>query len=66
MNSDASAIPERLAFPVDETALLLGIGKTKTRELIRSGDLASIRAGRRLLVPRRAIEADIARQLAEL
>ena len=39
----AEHIPERLAFPVAETAQLLGIGKTKTRELINSGELGSIR-----------------------
>ena len=67
-NDDGAAraehIPERLAFPVAETALLLGIGKTKTRELIASGELGSIRAGRRLLVPRSEIEAYIGRRLA--
>jgi excisionase family DNA binding protein len=61
----AEHIPERLAFPVAETAQLLGIGKTKTRELINSGELGSIRAGRRLLVPRSEIQAYIARQLVE-
>jgi excisionase family DNA binding protein len=63
--TSAERIPERLAFPVAETALLLGIGKTKTRELIASGELGSIRAGRRLLVPRREIEAYIGRHLAQ-
>ncbi len=69
MSSEASTsagqVPERLAFPVAETAQLLGIGKTKTRELITSRELGSIRAGRRLLVPRSEIEAYIARQLVE-
>jgi excisionase family DNA binding protein len=55
---------ERLAFSVAETAILLGIGKTKTRELIASGELGSIRTGRRLLVPRSEIEAYIDRRLA--
>jgi len=68
MNSETSPraehIHERLAFPVAETALLLGIGKTKTRELIAAGELGSIRTGRRLLVPRSEIEAYIARRLA--
>jgi excisionase family DNA binding protein len=61
--ASAEHIPERLAFPVGEAALLLGIGKTKTRELIASGELRSIRTGRRLLVPRSEIEAYIARRL---
>ena len=37
----AEHIPERLAFPVAETAQLLGIGKTKTRE--RSTQESSVR-----------------------
>ena len=61
----AHLMPERLAFPVAEAAVLLGIGKTKTRELIASGQLGSIRAGRRLLVPRSEIEAYIARGLID-
>lgn len=65
MNTEASAITERLAFPVAEAALLLGIGKTKTRELIASGELRSIRAGRRVLVPRSEIEAYISRGLVD-
>ncbi len=63
--ASAEHIPERLAFPVGEAALLLGIGKTKTRELIGSGELRSIRTGRRLLVPRSEIEAYIVRRLID-
>ena len=44
-----------------EAARLLGIGKTKARELLRSGQLASVRIGRRLLVPRRALEDFVSR-----
>jgi excisionase family DNA binding protein len=62
---EVGRLPDRLAFPVAETAQLLGIGKTKTRELIKTGQLVSIRTGRRLLVPRSEIEAYIARRLVE-
>lgn len=47
---------QRMALPVRETAHGLGIGATKTRELIARGDLESIRIGRRVLVPRASIE----------
>lgn len=43
---------------------VLGIGKTKVRELIASGELRSVRIGRRLLVPRPAI-ADYIERLLE-
>jgi len=46
-----------------ETARRLGIGKTKCRELIKSGELQSVRIGRRLLVPRSAIEEYLGRLL---
>ncbi len=55
---------ERIALGVEGTSLALGIGKTKARELIRSGELKSIRIDRRILVPRSEIEAFVARRLA--
>lgn len=37
---------ERLLYTVPEAAAVLGIGVTKTRELIRSGELRSVKIGR--------------------
>ena len=40
-----------LVLTVDETRVLLKIGRTATYEAIRKGEIPSIRIGRRLLVP---------------
>ncbi|MEM9656646.1 MAG: helix-turn-helix domain-containing protein [Actinomycetota bacterium] len=40
----------RLAFSVDESAEILGIGSSLAKELIRTGELRSIKVGRRRLV----------------
>ncbi len=41
---------------VYEVARLLGIGRSKTYELIARGDLPSLRIGRLVRVPRHALE----------
>lgn len=41
---------------VEETAALIGIGERSTYSLIRSGQLRSIRVGRKILIPLTAIE----------
>jgi excisionase family DNA binding protein len=45
-----------LLLRVNEAAALLGIGTTTLREMIARGEIASVRIGRRRLVPRRAVE----------
>lgn len=45
-----------LLLSVDEAALLLGLGRTTTYQLVLSGRLASVKVGRRRLVPRRCLE----------
>ena len=47
---------ERYAYTVAETALALGLGRVRTGDLVRAGVLKSVRVGRRVLVPRFAIE----------
>jgi excisionase family DNA binding protein len=47
----------RLVWSVDETAHRLGISRAHAYELIARGDLPSLRLGRRIVVPVRAIEA---------
>lgn len=37
---------ERVLYTTEETASALGIGITKTKELIRSGELRSLKIGR--------------------
>ena len=47
---------EPLTYSVETAARLLGIGRNSAFEAIRQGQLPAVRIGRRLLVPRRAIE----------
>jgi excisionase family DNA binding protein len=54
---------EPVLLPVPSTARALGIGTTKTRELIASGELRSVRIDRRLLVPRAEIDRYVAKKL---
>ena len=48
--------PERLAVTVEEAAALLGISRNLAYELVGRKELPSLRLGRRVLVPRRALD----------
>ena len=48
--------PERLVLTVDETAALLGISRGLAYQMARQGNIPTVRLGRRLLVPRPALE----------
>lgn len=52
------ALPKRLVS-VPEAADLLSIGKSAAWELVKSGDLASVKIGQRRLVPVAAIDSYI-------
>ncbi len=54
----------KAAYTVAETAESLGLGKTKTFELLASGELRSFVVGRRRLVPVGEVESFISRHLA--
>ena len=45
-----------LTYKVEEAAQVLGIGRNQCYEALKRGDLPSIRIGRRLLVPRAALD----------
>jgi excisionase family DNA binding protein len=47
---------DRLTYSVDETAALLGVSRSMAYECIRRGEIPAIRFGRRVLVPRMAID----------
>ena len=51
---------DRLTLTVEEAAHLLGISRGLAYELARSGQLPVVRLGRRLLVPRVALERMLA------
>ncbi len=46
----------RLVFSVEETAVLLGISRAFAYELVARGEIPSLRLGRRIVVPRLAID----------
>lgn len=48
-----------LTVTVEEAARLLGIGRALAYSMAREGKLPTIKFGRRLVVPRRALEAMI-------
>ena len=47
---------ESLTLTVTECAKLLGIGRNSAYEAVRNGEIPVIRIGKRLLVPRQALE----------
>jgi len=47
---------EKLTFSVDETAKILGIGRNLAYEAVARGEIPVIRVGKRLLVPKAALE----------
>lgn len=47
---------DRQTLTVEEAAALLGIGRNSAYQAVASGQLPVIRIGRRLLVPRAALE----------
>ena len=47
---------KRLTLTVEEAAKLLGIGRQLAYDRVKTGEIPAIRIGRRLLVPRRALE----------
>jgi len=53
----------RATLTVEQAAMVLGIGRTLAFELARTGQLPTIRLGRRLLVPRVALDRRLDSQL---
>lgn len=58
---DRPEVP-RLALSPEEVAEAIGMGVTRTREIIRAGKIKSVRIGRRVLVTPDAIRAFLANQ----
>jgi excisionase family DNA binding protein len=52
---------ERLAYSPDEAAELLGISRELVHDLLRAGQLGSVKAGRRRLIGKQHLEAFLAR-----
>ena len=47
---------DRLTYDVEEAGVKLGIGRTQAYEAARNGELPTIRIGKRLLVPKAALD----------
>ena len=54
--SPAPAPPDRLVLTVDEAAYLLSISRGLAYELVARGELPAIGLGRRIVIPRVAME----------
>ena len=46
----------KLTFTVTEAARALGISRGLAYEMVKTGEIPSVRVGKRLVVPRRALE----------
>jgi excisionase family DNA binding protein len=57
-----NAYIERLAYSPDETAELLGISRELVHGLLRTGQLGSVKAGRRRLIGKHHLEEFLARE----
>ncbi len=47
---------ERETLTVEEAGRILGIGRNKAYEAVQSGDIPSLRFGKRIVVPRKAFD----------
>jgi excisionase family DNA binding protein len=56
---------DRLTVTVEEAGVLLGISRSLAYELVRRHELPSLRLGRRIVVPVRALEAFLDSAVAE-
>lgn len=57
-------LTERLAISVEEAGMLLGISRDLAYDLVSRNELPSVRLGRRVVVPRRALE-DMLRRMTD-
>ena len=47
---------DKLTLTVDETAKILGVGRNSAYEAIARGEIPVVKVGKRLLVPKAALE----------
>jgi excisionase family DNA binding protein len=55
MSGDSNAI-SRQTFTLDEVAKLLGVGRNQAYDAARRGQIPVLKIGRRLLVPKAALD----------
>ena len=51
---------EKLVYTVEKAGALLGLGRSGAYEAVRRGDIPTIRIGRRLLIPKVALDRMLA------
>jgi excisionase family DNA binding protein len=56
----------RLTLTVGEASQVLGVSRSSAYELVRRGELPSMRLGRRIVIPVRALDALLDRVTAEV
>ena len=56
MNNDTQPNQERATYTLDKTATILGISRAGAYQAARRGEIPTIRFGKRILVPRKALE----------
>ncbi len=54
--SELKQLPDRLTITIAEAAQQLGIGRNSAYEAAHSGEIPTVRIGRRLVVPKAALE----------
>ena len=59
---ERNAFAARLAYSPDEAAELLGISRELVHDLLRTGQLGSVKAGRRRLIGKHHLEEFLARE----
>lgn len=52
MTASTQTAPQRMTMTIEEAAEALGIGRQSAYQAARTGELPTIRLGRRLIVPR--------------
>ncbi len=56
MNTENESSSEKLVYSVEETAVVLDIGRNLAYEGVKNGDIPSIRIGNRIVVPKLALQ----------
>ncbi len=56
---------EKLLLSVDQASEVIGLGRSVTYEKIMAGEIASVKVGRRRLIPASALAAWAERQVSE-
>ena len=62
---ERDALADRLAYSPDEAAELLGISTELVHDLLRTGQLGSVKAGRRRLIGKHHLEEFLARNRSQ-